>query len=86
MNKVFGVLAIIAAVVSFVIPFVGVFVAFAALACAAIAAFLGDKGLTIATLVLCAVKLAISPTFWALSGVLIFTGAGALRFANHRHV
>ncbi len=69
-----GILAVIVAVASF-IPFIGVPIAFVALVIATVAAFLGDKGLTIATLVLCAVKMVISPTF------LFAAGAGLILLA-----
>ena len=64
-----GLAALIITAISFFIPFVGFFVTWLALLIAAVSAYMGDKGLTIATIVLATVKFLISPTFWV-SGVL----------------
>ena len=60
-----GLAAVILVVISFLVPLIGTFIAWVALICAAIAAFLGDKGLSIATVILAAIKFFISPSVWA---------------------
>ena len=60
-----GLVALILTIISFFIPFVGFFITWLALVIATIAAFMGDRGLTIATVVLSALKFLITPTMWA---------------------
>ena len=60
-----GLAALIVTVIAFFIPFVSLFITWLALVIAAVAAVVGDKGLTIAAIVLSAVKFMITPTMWA---------------------
>lgn len=65
MKNFFGIVAIIFSVLGF-IPFVGMFFAWIALVLATVAALLGEKGLSTATSVICAINLLIlTPAMWA---------------------
>ena len=70
-----GLAALIVTIIALFIPIVGLFITWLALIIAAIAAFMGDKGLTIATIVLSAVKFVITPTMWAAGMVAILPSA-----------
>lgn len=86
MNKVFGVLAIIAAVVSFVIPFVGVFVAFAGAGMRRNRRFPRRQGTDDCNIGALCGEACHQPHILGFERCSYLSGAGALRFANHRHV
>ena len=66
-----GIIALILTAISFLIPFFGFLMTWLALVIAAVAALKGDKGLTIATIVLSSVKLVISPTLWMIPFIFV---------------
>ena len=66
-----GIIAVVLAAIGFFVPGIGPFIVFVALILASIAAFLGEKPLTIATLVVGIVNLFLSPTLLANPFLLI---------------
>lgn len=83
--KACGILALIVAIVGFVIPVVGVlFITPIAIILGAIALYSGYKGMGIATLIIVTVNLIVSPTFWANIGAgASFAGASSNRFLTY---
>src|SRR3990170_8589982 len=79
--KACGILSLITAIVSFLVPAVGVlFIVPIAIILGAIALYGGYKGVGIATIVIVAVNLIISPTFWLNIGAgAKFSGASSNR-------
>ena len=80
--KVAGIIALILAIVGLVVPVFGVlFITPLAIISGAFALYGGYKGIGITTLVIVAVNLIISPTFWANIGAgATMRGAGGNRF------
>ena len=76
-SSAIGLVALILTIISFFIPFVGFFITWLALIIATVAAFMGDKGLTIATVVLSALKFLITSARLAMR--LISRSTGALK-------
>jgi hypothetical protein len=62
---VFGIFALITAIVSFLIPIIGpLFITPFAVICGIIALFGGSRGMGIATTIIVTINLIISPSFW----------------------
>lgn len=83
--KVCGILSLIAAIISFLVPMVGVlFIVPIAIILGALALYGGYKGVGIATIVIVSVNLIVSPTFWANIGAgAKFSGASGNRFLTY---
>lgn len=83
--KACGILALIVAIAGVAIPVVGVlFITPIAIVLGAVALYGGYKGIGIATLIIVAVNLIISPTFWANIGAgATFAGASGNRFLTY---
>ncbi len=83
--KACGILSLIAAIISFLVPVAGVlFIVPIAIILGAIALYGGYKGVGIATIVIVAVNLTVSPTFWANIGAgAQFSHASSNRFLTY---
>ena len=79
--KACGILSLIAAIISFLVPVVGVlFIVPIAIILGAVALYGGYKGVGIASIVIVAVNLIVSPTFWANIGA----GANVANASSNR--
>lgn len=83
--KVCGILALILAIVSVLIPVIGVlYFTPLAIILGVVALYGGYKGMGIATIIVVVVNLIISPTFWANIGAgAKFAGASSNRFLTY---
>jgi hypothetical protein len=85
--KASGIIALILAIVGFIVPVLGVlFIVPIAIILGCVALYGGYKGIGIAVLVLAAVKLIISPTFWLNIGAGTMDGAGANRLISYVNI
>jgi len=81
--KIFGILSLIIAVLSFLIPVVGtLFITPVAIIFGAIALLGGSKGFGVASLIIIVVNLVISPTFW----INLYTGAAQAGAVSNRFI
>ena len=81
--KVFGILSLIAAILSFLIPVIGtLFITPAAIIFGVIALFGGSKGFGVASLIIIVVNLIISPTFW----MNLYAGAAQAGAVGNRFI
>jgi len=83
--KICGIIALILAIVGFIVPVAGVlFITPLAIIFGSIALYGGYKGIGIATLVINAVNLLVSPTFWLNVGAgAVYSQASGNRFLSY---
>jgi hypothetical protein len=85
--KASGIIALILAIVGFIVPVFGVlFIIPIAILLGCVALYGGYKGIGIAVLVIAAVKLIISPTFWLNIGAGTLDGGGANQLITYVNV